>query len=326
MNRRTFLCGLTLGTLSAPLAAGAQQRPGKIARVGVLLFGAPEPFREGFRQGLLEHGYIEGRNLAVEYRWAGGKADRLTGLALELVRQDVDVIVAFATPSIQAAMGATQTIPIVMATAGDALRTGLVSNLARPGGNVTGLSLALIELAGKTVELLRETLPGVTRIACVVHTEDLLHRGFLSEAEIAARRLGLRFRPVLLRSAEELDAAFGAMVRDGVGAAIVQPIFTVDPQNRATLAQLTLKYRLPAVSGLRSFAEAGGLMAYASEFSDLPRRAAVYVDKILKGAKPGNLPVEEPTRFQLVINMKTAKALGLTIPQSLLVRADEIIQ
>jgi putative ABC transport system substrate-binding protein len=172
------------------------------------------------------------------------------------------------------------------------------------------LSLALIELAGKTVELLHGTLPRVTQIACIVHTGDPLHRGFVSEAEIAARRLGLRFRPVLLRSAEELDAAFGAMVRDGVGAAIVQPIFAVDPQNRATLAQLTLKYRLPAVSGLRSYADGGGLIAYTSEFNDLARRAAVYVDEILKGAKPGDLPVEEPTHFRLIFNLKTAKTFS----------------
>ncbi len=256
MDRRTFLATIAGGLLAAPLAAEAQQA-GKAARVGVLFFGTPEPFGERFRQALLEHGYIEGQNLVVEYRWASGRTDRLAGLAAELVRQDVDVIVAYATPSIQAAMGATRTIPIVMATAGDALRTGLVSNLARPGGNVTGLSLALIELAGKTVELLREALPRVTRIACVVHTEDPLHRGFLSEAEVAAGRLGLHFRPVLLGSVGEMDAAFGSIVREGVGAAVVQPIFTVDPHDRATLVRLTLKHRLPAVSGPRSFAEAG---------------------------------------------------------------------
>jgi putative ABC transport system substrate-binding protein len=326
VDRRAFIGTLTGGLLSVPLAAEAQYKAGKTARVGVLFFGTSEPFGEGFRQALLEHGYIEGQNLAVEYRWASGRTDRLAGLAAELVRQDVDVIVAYATPSIQAAMGATRTIPIVMATAGDALRTGLVSNLARPGGNVTGLSLALIELAGKTVELLREALPRVTRIACVVHTEDPLHRGFLSEAEVATGRLGLHFRPVLLRSVGEMDAAFGSIVREGVGAAVVQPIFTVDPQDRATLVRLTLKHQLPAVSGLRSFAEAGGLMAYTSEFSDLPRRAVVYVDKILKGAQPGDLPVEEPTHFNLVLNLKAAKALGLTIPPSLRQRADQVIE
>jgi putative ABC transport system substrate-binding protein len=325
IDRRAFIGTLAGGLLAAPLAAEAQYKAGKAARVGVLFFGTPEPFGEGFRQALLEHGYIEGQNLVVEYRWASGRADRLAGLAAELVRQDVDVIVAYATPSIQAAMGATRTIPIVMATAGDALRTGLVSNLARPGANVTGLSLALIELAGKTVELLQEVLPRVTRIACVVHTEDPLHRGFLSEAEVAAGRLGLHFRPVLLRSVGEMDVAFGSIVREGVGAVVVQPIFSVDPQDRATLVRLTLKHRLPAVSGLRSFAEAGGLIAYTSEFSDLPRRAVVY-DKILKGAKPGDLPVEEPTRFKLVLNLKAAKALGLTNPPSLLQRADQVIE
>ena len=324
MDRRTVLAGIVT-CLAAPLAAEAQQA-GKVARIGVLSFGVPEPFREGFRRALLEHGYVEGRNLVIEYRWASGRTDRLPGLAAELVRQNVDLIVAGATPSIRAAMNATRMIPIVMATAGDAPRTGLVNNLARPGGNVTGLSLALIELAGKTVELLREALPRVTRIGCVVHAEDELHRGFLSEAETAAGRLGLHLRPVTLRNVGELDAAFGSMVRERIAAVVVQPIFTVDPEVRMTLVRLLVKHRLPAVSGLRRFAEAGGLIAYASEFSDLPRRAAIYVDKILKGATPGDLPVEQPTHFQLVFNMKTAKALGLTIPPVLLLRADHIIE
>jgi putative ABC transport system substrate-binding protein len=325
VDRRAFIGTLTGGLLAAPLAAGAQQAD-KVARIGVLSFGAPEPFREGFRRALVDLGYIEGRNVVIEHRWADGQTDRLPILAAALVQANMNLIVASATPSVQAAMEATRHIPIIMAVAGDALRTGLVTNLARPGGNVTGLSLALIELAGKTVELLREVLPRATRFAGVVHREDPLHREFLGEAESSARRLGLQFRPAILRTVGELDAALGSIARDRIGGVVVQPIFTVDPEVRSTLVRLTLKHRLPAVSGLRRFAEAGGLVAYASEFSDLPKRAAIYVDRILKGATPGDLPVEQPTKFELVINLKTAKALGLAIPQSLLQRADQLIE
>ena len=313
------------GAFAVPPVVGAQQAD-KVARIGVLSFGAPEPFREAFRRALVDLGYVEGRNVVIEHRWADGQTDRLPTLAAALLRANVNLIVASATPSVQAAMDATRDIPIIMAVAGDALRTGLVSNLARPGGNVTGLSLALVELAGKTLGLLRETLPRATRVACVVHSEDPLHREFLGEAESSARRLSFQFRPAILRSVGELDAALGSIARDRVEGVIVQPIFTVDPEVRSNLVRLTLKHRLPAVSGLRRFAEAGGLIAYASEFSDLPKRTASYVEKILKGATPGDLPVEQPTHFQLVINLKTAKALGLTIPPSLLARADQVIE
>lgn len=324
MERRVLLAGAAAVLVFPPNLRA--QRSVKIARIGVLSFGAPEPFREQFRRALVDLGYIEGRNVVIEHRWADGHADRLPMLAAALVRANVHLIVATATPSVQAAMEATRNIPIVMAAAGDALKTGLVTSLARPEGNVTGLSLALIELAGKTVEILRETLPGATRIACVVHKEDPLHREFLREAESAARRLGLEFRPAILGSVGELDAALGSIAGDKVAGVIVQPIFTVDPEVRGTLVRLTLKHRLPAASGLRRFAEAGGLVAYASEFSDLPKRAAVYADKILRGATPGSLPVEQPTHFQLVFNLKTARTLGLTIPRGLLQRADHVIE
>jgi putative ABC transport system substrate-binding protein len=324
MERRALLVG-ALTALVAPVKLGAQQRH-RVFRIGVLSFGTPEPFREEFRRALADLGYVEGRNVVIEHRWADGQTGRLSMLAAALVQADVNVIVASATPSIQAAMEATSQIPIIMAAAGDALRTGLVANMARPGGNVTGLSLALVELAGKTVELLREALPGATRFACVVHREDPLHREFLSEAESSARRLGLELRPAILRSVGELEAALGSIARDRVGGIVVQPIFTVDPAVRSTLVRLTLKHRLPAVSGLRRFAEAGGLIAYASEFSDLPKRVAVYADKILKGATPASLPVEQPTHFQLVFNLKTAKTLGVTIPQPVLLRADHVIE
>jgi len=324
IERRAFLAS-TLTVLAAPVILEAQQA-GKVARIGVLSFGAPEPFREGFRRALVDLGYVEGRDVTIEHRWADGQTDRLPMLAAALVQANMNLIVASATPSIQAALEATRHIPIIMAAAGDALRTGLVTNLARPGGNVTGLSLALVELAGKTVEVLREALPRARRFACVVHRDDPLHREFLAEAELSARRLGLQFRPAILGSARELDTTLGSIARERVGGVVVQPIFSVDPEVRSTLVRLTLKHRIPAVSGLRSFAEAGGLIAYASEFSDLPRRAAIYADKILKGATPGDLPVEQPTHFQLVFNLKTARTLGLAIPRSVLLRADHVIE
>ena len=324
MDRRTLLSG-ALAVLVAPIRVEAQQGP-RLARIGVLWFGVPGSFREVFPRSLAELGHVEGRNVAIEHRTASGDTDRLPALAAALVRANMDVIVASATPSIQAAMKATRDIPIVMATAGDALRTGLVASLARPGGNVTGLSLALVELAGKTVELFHEALPRATRFGCVVHGEDPLHREFLAEAEASAKRLGLQLRPAVLRSAGELDSALGALARNRVEGVVVQPIFTVDPEVRSTLVQLTLKHKLPAVSGLRRFAEAGGLMAYASEFSDLPARVAIYVDKILRGARPGDLAVEQPTRFELVFNQRTAKSLGVSIPRPLLLRADQVIE
>ena len=297
-----------------------------MARVGVLSFASAEPFGTAFRSALQGLGYSEGRNVAIVQLAAGGDIDRVAALAAELVRADVDVIVANATPGVEAAMKATDRIPIVMATAGDALRTGLVANLARPGGNVTGLSLALVDLAGKSVELLREALPRATRLAALVNRQDPLHRQFLAEAESSSGRLGLRFRPAVVGHAKELDATFQSLAADRIECMVVQPIFTLDPQTRDTVARLALRHRIAAVSGLRRFAEAGGLAAYASEFSDLAGQAAVYVDKILKGARPGDLPVEQPTRFELVFNRRTARALGLEIPRALLARADHVYE
>ena len=322
VDRRAILASALW--LAAPIPLSAQPAD-RIARIGVLSFTSPEPFRSAFRRALGDLGYVEGRNVAIDHLAAGGDIERVATLAAELVRANVDVIVANATPSVEAAMKATDRIPIVMATAGDALRTGLVTNLARPGGNVTGLSLALVDLAGKSVELLREALPRATRLAALVHSQDPLHREFLAEAESSAGRLGLRFRSAIVDGAKELDANFQSLARDRVEGVVVQPIFTLDPETRAAVVRLALKHRMATVSGLRRFAEAGGLAAYASEFSDLARRAGIYVDKILKGARPGDLPVEQPTRFQLVFNRKTAKALGIEIPRALLLRADHVV-
>ena len=322
LDRRRFLPAVLALALPFPLAA---QPADRIARIGVLSFAAPEPFKTPFRKALAELGYVEGRNVAIDLRAAGGDTDRVAELAAELVRANVNVIVANTTPGVQAATRATDRIPIVMAPAGDALRTGLVSNLARPGGNVTGLTLALVDLAGKSVELLREALPRATRLAALVHRQDPLHREFLAEAESSAGRLGVGFRPAIVSSAGELDATFQSLARDAVNGVVVQPIFAVDAETRAAVVRLSLKHRMPAVSGLSRFAKSGGLAAYASEFADLGGRAAVYVDKILKGAKPGDLPVEQPTRFELVFNRKTARTLGIEIPRALLLRADQVV-
>jgi putative ABC transport system substrate-binding protein len=296
-----------------------------VARVGVLIYGTFEARLDELRDGLRELGWVEGRNLVIEARQAEGRQERLAGLAKELVALQVDALVASSTPAIEAARAASATIPIVMATAGDALATGLVTSLARPGGNLTGLSLALVELAGKTVELFRELLPGVTRMACLVDRRDPLHRPFLAEGKAACRRLGLDFLPSVVGSPGELDATVAKLAAERAGAAVVQPILAIDPAGRARLVELTLQHRLPAASGLRRFAEAGGLLAYAAEFKQQGRRVASYVDKLLRGARPGDLPVERPETFLLVINARTARRLGVTVPPDMLARADEVL-
>jgi len=305
------------------MASDAQQ-PGKVPRVGVLRFGSPPPadrFAEPFRQGLRELGYIEGQTIIVEYRWAG-TSDRAAELAAELVRLKVDVIVAFVTPAAYAAKNATRAIPIVVSAA-DPVGTGLVASLARPGGNITGVSLMLPDLAGKRLELIREALPGVARVAFLAHGAGPAAPLFIRETQVAAQKLGVRIQPVIVEGPEEFEGAFSAMRREQAGALIVQPIFT---EHRQRIVALAAKNRLPTISDPREFADAGGLMSYGPNLREIYRRAATYVDKILKGTKPADLPVDQPTRFEMVINMKTAKALGLTFPPSILIRADQVIQ
>ncbi len=323
------LVTLSLGLLAPPLAVNAQQ-PVRVPRVGYLSLGPPsDPARqrtlEAFRQGLRELGYVEGQNIALEFRWAEGTYERLPDLAADLVRLKVDVIVAVAVPAIQAAQEATRTIPIVMAVVIDPVATGLVASLARPGGNVTGLSIMAPELVGKQLELLKEVVPKVSRVALLWNPANAGNAPQLREAEVAARALGVRLQPLEARVPSEIDSAFAAMTRERAGALIVLADSMLFGQ-RTQIAGLAAKRRLPAVYGLRQHAEAGGLMAYGANILDSFRRAAAYVDKILKGAKPADLPVEQPTRFELVINLKTAKALGLTIPQTILMRATELIQ
>jgi putative ABC transport system substrate-binding protein len=328
INRRAFIGSLAGGLLTAPLAAQGQQA-GKVYRIGVLVGGSrPDSVqvREAFRQGLLDLGYVEGRNVIIEYRFADGRLDRFPQFATELVRVKVDVIFAPGTAAAQASMKSTATIPIVIATAGNPVGDRLIGSLARPGGNVTGLTmLAGPELGGKYLELLKESAPSVSRVAVLWNPLTPPETGLLKEAETAARVLGLEVQPVSMRRPEEIEGAFTAMSRARADGLIVMPdaLFL---HLRVRIADLAGKARLPAMYGFRENVEAGGLMSYGASLPDLFRRAAGYVVRILKGAKPADLPIEQPTKFELVINLKTAKALGLTIPQSVLLRADEVIQ
>jgi len=324
MDRRAFIGAMAGGLLAAPLAADAQQ-PGTVPRVGVLGGQSPElsPPILALRQGLSELGYVQGQNIALEWRWARGNDERFPDLAAELVKLKVDIIVAATTPGAQAAQRATKTIPIVMGFVSDPVALGLVTNLARPGGNITGLGVQTSEIVGKRLQLLREVAPTVARIAVL---SDPSQPGTdLRETEAAARALGMPLQVWRVRSAGELDPAFVAIARERTTGIIVLPgtrLFAY----RARIAQLAVTHRLPTSGWERQLTEAGCLISYGVINSDVARRAAYFVDKILKGAKPADLPIEQPTTFELVINLKTAKALGLTIPQSLLQRADEVIQ
>jgi len=321
---------LILSLLVAPLAAEEQQ-PGKVYRIGIL-GNAPPTIPAGarlyaaFAEGLREGGYIEGENLVIERRFAEGHFERFPSLAAELVSLRVDLILASSTLGALAAKQATRLIPIVMVYVLSPVESGLVSSLARPGGNVTGVAFgAGLEIVGKHLELLKEAVPQVSRVAVLSYPAYPLDAGFRRETQAAAVLLGLTLQVYEVRDPNELESAFAAMTKARAGGLLVLPNpFTFIHARRT--ADLAAKSRLPAVYPFRESVEAGGLMAYAANSPDMYRRAATYVDKILKGAKPADLPVEQPTKFELVINLKTAKALGLTIPQSLLIRADEVIQ
>jgi putative ABC transport system substrate-binding protein len=319
MRRREFITLLGGAAVVWPLAAVAQQP--KLPRIGVLVPANPEPFWSTFRDGLREHGYIEGRNIQFEFRSADGKPNLLRALADELVRLKVDIIVANQTPAVTAAKQATTEIPIIMAPAADPLGTGLISNLARPGGNITGLSGTTAELGAKVLELVRDMLPHTRRVAVLANATDPFTKTFTEQIELGGRALGIAIQIVTVQVADEFDAAFAAMAKERVDAVIVQPSL---PRKRAV--ELALKQRLPPISPTGFFTAEGGLMSYSANQDDLYRRAAVYIDRILKGVKPADLPVEQPTRFELVINLKTARALGLEIPPMLLARADQVIE
>jgi len=326
IDRRTFMAMSAIAILTAPLAAEAQQ-PVRVPRIGFLWPSPPSERQyllDAFRQGLRELGYIESRNIVVEVRSAEGKYDRLPALATELVHLKVDVIVTTASPATMAAQQATKTIPIVMAVVVDPVATGFIASLARPGGNITGVSIMASDLVGKQLDLLKQVVP-IFQVVVLWNPANPGNAPQLREAEVAARKLGVRLKPLEARNPDDLDNAFAAMTKERPSGLIVL-VDTMLVGHRARLADLAAKSRIPAIYGLRDHVEAGGLMAYSANLTEMYRRAATYVDKILKGAKPADLPVEQPTKFELVINLKTAKALGLTIPQSVLIRADEIIQ
>jgi putative ABC transport system substrate-binding protein len=329
MNRRKLLVAFGLGALAAALPSIAQQQ-GKIWRIGFL---APrsrptssDPDVYGaFPQGMRELGYVEGKNFVVEWRFADGKFERLPGLAAELVRMKVDVIVAAGTVATEVAQRATTTIPIVIAASVDPVGSGFVKSLARPGGNITGLSLATSDFSPKHLELLMTAVPKLSRVAVLVSPDNSAHPGVLKSVQAASQKLGVQVLPVNARTPEDIERGFAMMKRERAEAVIVAADAFFFLQRRQ-IAELALRHRLASMASNREYAAAGGLMSYGQNIADFYRRAATFVDKILKGAKPGELPIEQPTIFELVINLKTAKALGLAIPQELLLRADKVIE
>ena len=330
MRRIGLAVVLSLSLLALLAAEASAQQAASLPRIGFLLTASLSdprlpPLLQAFRQGLRELGYVEGQNIAFEFRWAEGQYDRLPGLAAELVRLKVNVIVAGGPPAIQTAKQATETIPIVMAAVADPVAAGFVASLARPGGNITGLSLMLPELVGKQLELVKEVLPKVSRVALLGNPANPNYPSLVRQAQDAARASGVRLQPLEARDLSEIDSAFAAITTERAGAVVVLTD-TVFLDNRTQIADHAVRRRLLTVFGVSQFAEAGGLLAYGPSLAEGFRRAAKYVDRILKGTKPADLPIEQPTKFELVINLKTAKALGLTIPQSVLLRADEVIR
>jgi len=330
VRRRGFIALLGSGIAAWPLAASAQQAERSITRPRVAFLGAEsrstnQHFFDAFRQGMMEHGYVDGQNVILEQRWAEGRSERFPELVSELIGLKVDVIVAVSLPAAFAAKNATSTLPIVF-IASDPLGSGLVASLARPGGNLTGLSLFLgDEFSSKWLELLREAVPTASRVGVLSNPVNPASRHYVTVLRDAAQKLGVMLQLHAVSDPGELDRAFATLAAERADAVVV----VIDPltvRYRERIVGLALKNRLPAMYGFREFVDAGGLMAYGVNVPDLCRRAAVYVDKILRGANPSDLPVEQPTKFELIINAKTAKALGLTFPPTLLVSANEVIE
>ncbi|MFL5032046.1 MAG: ABC transporter substrate-binding protein [Xanthobacteraceae bacterium] len=317
MRRREFIALIAGAAVTSIFAAHAQQR---VRRIGVLLLGGPE-FMGPYRDALRDLGYVEGKNIQLEVRSADGQANRLPAVAAELVRSKVDVIVASLTPAVIAAKNATRDVPIVMAPAGDPVATGLIANLARPGANVTGLSATGAELSSKNLELIREIVPTARRVAVLGNYSDPFTKPYREQIQKGAQSMRLDVQSIVVRGADELDSAFAAMARERADAVVVQGSLPIE-----RIVALALKHRLPAVSHQKFVAQSGALASYSASIAERGREIAAYVDKILKGAKPADLPVQQPTKFELVINLKTARALGLEIPPTLLARADEVIE
>jgi putative tryptophan/tyrosine transport system substrate-binding protein len=325
LKRREFITLLGGAAATWPLRARAQQR-GRLPLVGVLVSASPpHPFADAFKRGLQALGYSEGRNIALEFRYSEARSERASEIATEFVRLGVDVIVAHFTPAVRAALGATQTIPIVMAPAGSPLQSGFIDSLARPGGNVTGLSAMEAEIGGKRLQLLSDLIPSLDRIAVLASTTatDPFSGPYVENLRLAATRLGLQLQPVLINGPNEFEGALAGMAKANAQAVIIQPLF--DPQ-RAILVELATKHRLALMSGSRETIAAGGVISISADFPLLFERSASYVDKIIKGAKPADLPVEQPTKFRVVLNVRAARALGLTISPTLLAQADETIE
>ena len=326
ISRRALLGALVGGVLAVPFAVGAQ--PGKVWRIGYLDQGSADrnkPYLEAFQQGLRDLGWVAGKNVVYEARFAEGKTDRLPALAAELVRLKVDLIATSSTPATLAAKQATTTIPIVMGFAADPVGSGIVRSLARPGGNITGWTHQGLELRAKYLELLKEAVPEATRFGVLWNPANPVHQSSMEVIEAAARRLKVDLYPVGVREPKELESAFSSLAAKRAEALVVYPDGMFQSQT-SLIVTLAAQRRLPAIYGIRAYIDAGGLMTYGTNLSDMFRLGASFADKILKGAKPADLPVEQPTKFELLLNLKTAKALGLTIPPSLLARADEVIQ
>ena len=326
VTRRAFIATLTGGLLAAPLVGEAQQT-GKVWRIGYLGNGSPAvsaSMRDAFGQGLRDLGWVEGQNVAIEYRWADGHLDRLPALVAELLGTRIDLILVSGGAAVRAARQSTHTVPIVSAITGDPVTAGFAASLPRPGGNVTGLAVQFEDLAGKQLQILTQAVPKVSRVV-ILHHSLPPNKVVLAAAEKAVRALGVKGRVLDIRNMSELADAFRTAQGERADAMYVLPSPTFN-RHRAQLAELSVKHRLPGIYESDEYVEAGGLMSYGPDFPDLYRRSASYVDRIFKGAKPGDLPFEQPIKFELVINLKTAKALGLTIPPSLLQRADQVIE
>jgi len=327
MRRRQFITLLGGAAATWPLAARAQQ-PAKIPRIGFL--GNSTATMEAnligpLRDGLRELGYEEGRNVIIEFRWADGKYDQFPALVAELLAAKVDVIITAGTPATLAIKKGTSTVPLVFIAVGDPVGTGVVPNLGRPGGNITGLSSIAPDLEGKRLELLREVVPKLSHVAFFLNPANAFHTASMRQARVAAQSLGIKLQPMEVNKSEQLDGAFASIVKEKPDALLIlaDRIFL---HNRKRMMEFAIQQRLPSVNAYRELVEAGGLISYGPSYEDMHRRAAVYVDKILKGTKPADLPIEQPTKFTLLINLKTAKTLGLTVPPTLVARADELIE